>query len=234
MDWLLAPIDATRTHEVAGAIAWHGRLMVLAWGVLVPGAILVARFYKVWPGQNWPDDLDNPAWWRIHWVTQSVAIAMALVALLLVFQSSHSDAASFHKWLGYGVIVLGAIQVVGGMLRGSKGGHTDTQMRGDHFDMSRRRVLFEIIHKSMGYVAALFGGTAILSGLWKANAPNWMFLAICLFWCALAAIFLNLQVRGRALDTYQAIWGADPELPGNQRNPIGWGISRGEQNADKR
>lgn len=226
LDWLLVPIDPTRANEVGIALAWHGRLMVVAWGVLVPIAILVARFYKIWPGQNWPSELDNPNWWRIHWITQSLAIALSALALLLVFQSSDAGALSLHEWLGYCVFVLGVLQVGGGVLRGSKGGPTDVQMRGDHFDMTRHRVIFEILHKSMGYQVLVLAILVILIGLWEANAPRWMFLILCMFWCAIAAAFWVLHLKGRAIDTYQAIWGADPGLPGNQIEPIGWGIHR--------
>ena len=50
MEWLLAPIDQARAHEIGLGVAWHGRSMVLAWGVLAPLAVLIARFYKVLPG----------------------------------------------------------------------------------------------------------------------------------------------------------------------------------------
>ena len=35
-----------------------------------------------------------------------------------------------------------AAQVLGGYLRGSKGGPTDHRLRGDHYDMTARRVWF--------------------------------------------------------------------------------------------
>ena len=37
MEWLLAPIDGTRPHEVGILLSWHGRTMVLAWAFLIPG-----------------------------------------------------------------------------------------------------------------------------------------------------------------------------------------------------
>ncbi len=39
-------------------------------------------------------------------------------------------------------------------------------------------------------------------------------------------VFVVLQRAGRCIDTYQAIWGLDPSLPGNRRRPIGLGIVR--------
>jgi hypothetical protein len=59
MDWLLAPIDATRAHEVGFAVSWHARSMVLAWAVLAPLAVVIARYFKVLPGQDWPRELDR-------------------------------------------------------------------------------------------------------------------------------------------------------------------------------
>jgi hypothetical protein len=35
-------------------------LMVLAMGLLTPPLIIVARFFKVTPQQDWPRHLDNP------------------------------------------------------------------------------------------------------------------------------------------------------------------------------
>jgi hypothetical protein len=42
----------------------------------------------------------------------------------------------------------------------------------------------------------------------------------------LVAAFAVLQIRGRAVDTYQAIWGPDLDLPGNRMKPIGFGVRR--------
>ena len=131
-----------------------------------------------------------------------------------------------HGVLGYAVLGLGFIQFLAGWLRGSKGGPTEPQLRGDHYDMTWRRRLFEHLHKSLGYLALLTGCGAILSGLWQANAPRWMASALLLWWGALAAAFIVLQIRGRTIDTYQAIWGPEEHHPGNRTRPIGWGIRR--------
>ena len=47
-----------------------------------------------------------------------------------------------------------------------------------------------------------------------------------IWWLAMLGVFIWLQRAGRCVDTYQAIWGLDPNLPGNRRRPIGFGISR--------
>ncbi|MEM7376485.1 MAG: cytochrome b561 domain-containing protein [Pseudomonadota bacterium] len=229
-EWLWLPIDATRPHGVDGAIAWHGRLMVLVWAVLVPLAIGLARFAKVLPSQRWPDELDNQLWWRCHWILHSCAFALAALAFYLVGYSGAWSGAGWHVWLGRAVLMGMAIQVLSGVLRGTKGGPTDPRrdgsLIGDHYSMTPRRRAFEWCHKALGYTLLGVSAIAVLTGLWRANAPHWMWLGVLSWWTVLGAAFLSLQRRGLAVDTYQAIWGPDPEHPGNRLAPGGWGARR--------
>ena len=95
--------------------------------------------------------------------------------------------------------------------------------------MTKRRLVFEYTHKFAGYVALALAMAAILSGLWQVNGPNWMWLTLCIWWALLLFIAFTLQRKGMAWDTYQAIWGPDPNLPGNKRKPIGLGVKRWEE-----
>ena len=230
-EWLFAALDSTRVHDVPAALAWHARAMTLAWGILAPCGIVAARFLKLWPGQNWPERLDHPGWWHIHRACQYGAGGLSVVGLALILsRPGWSGLATVHGLLGWSVVALAALQFVSAWLRGSKGGPTapnpDGSWRGDHYDMTARRIAFEYVHKFFGYFAVLLAAAAIASGLWHANAPVWMALAIGLWWALCLAVFLHLQWRGRAFDTYQAHWGADPVHPGNRRPPIGFGIRR--------
>ena len=233
-DWLVSPVDPTRAHDVGVALSWHARTMVLAWGVLAPVAVMIARFFKVLPWQDWPRELDSYVWWRSHWMAQSVVVMLSVVGLALILISDqNTGTAILHRYAGYAVLVIALLQVVSGLLRGSKGGPTDCRpdgsMDGDHYDMTPRRLMFEGFHKGFGYLALLIVVATIASGLWKANAPNWMWLALILWWAALAAIAVYLQFKGWAFDTYQAIWGPDPAHPGNRMKKQGWGTVRVEQ-----
>ena len=232
MDWLLAPIDATRTHQVTFEAAWHGRSMVLAWGILAPLAVLVARFGKVLPSQDWPNELDNRFWWRSHWIGHCFVFFLAVFGVGLVFQGSRPT--DVHTMLGYSVLLMLFAQMSLGVFRGTKGGPTsqsgDGSFRGDHYDMTPWRIMFEWSHKVIGYILLLLSAVTILSGMWHSNAPIWMWLVMCFWWCGLILLFVFLQRRGYAIDTYQAIWGPDSEHPGNQRKPIGWGIRRVQNN----
>ncbi len=231
IEWLLSPIDPARVHGVADAVAWHGRSMVLAWGVLVPVGVLAARFFKILPGQDWPRQLDSHAWWLTHRILHYIAGLLTVTGLVLVLNGLASFGASgTHAVFGWAVVALTCAQFLGGWFRGTKGGPTDSQangsLRGDHYDMTPRRLAFEIIHKVGGYSALVIAMLAILTGLWRANAPVWMWLGLAAWWSSLIVLSAVLQRAGRAVDTYQAIWGPDARHPGNARRPIGIGIVR--------
>lgn len=232
LDWLFAPIDPARAHDVGTIISWHARLMVTAWGIMLPLGVFIARFFKIWPKQNWPQQLDNQNWWYSHLLLQWLGALMAVGGFGLVWwvSDSVSGEANWHRWFGQLSMGLLVIQVGGGVLRGSKGGPTDPAVdgswRGDHYDMSNRRIVFEHCHKIIGYLALICAAAAITTGMWDVNAPRWMWLAIAVWWSALSVAALVLQRRGNAIDTYQAIWGPDQRHPGNSLKPIGFGIRR--------
>lgn len=234
MEWLLSPIDPVRVHEVGLHLSWHARAMVLAWGLLVPFGVLAARYYKVMPGQDWPRQLDNRAWWRAHRVAHYLAGLAMLAGLFLVLVSpaatTRTDAVWMHRAFGWPLLALAAVQFSSAWLRGTKGGPTspatDGSTHGDHYDMTPRRLSFEAIHKFGGLLALGLSVPAILTGLWQANAPRWMWVTLAVWWVALAAAVVLLERYRGALDTYQAIWGPDATLPGNRRPPIGLRIRR--------
>lgn len=225
--WLVHPLSSAENHVISLPVAWHGRLMVLAWAVLVPAGVLVARFYKVTPGQAWPDDLDNTFWWYSHLTLMSGAlVAMAGAVGLMLLGSDEPTRVPgswLHRALGWLVVAGAGVQALGGLLRGSKGGPGEP---GDHFSMTRRRRVFERVHKFGGLLVVGASCVTIALGLWVVAAPRWMGFAIGAWWITLAGCFLRLQREGRCVDTYQAIWGPAPEHPGACWPSIGWGIRR--------
>jgi Eukaryotic cytochrome b561 len=236
IDWLLAPLSGALTHAIAAPIAWHGRLMVLAWGVCIPLGILAARYWKIAPHQNWPAQLDHKGWWHAHRFFQWLGVVLTLIALVLLYnfapQVLNAPTAtrlhSMHAALGYAVSAAALWQIAHGLLRGSKGGPTDQTLRGDHYDMTPRRRAFEIVHKSLGWSALVAAMVAIITGLVRSDAPRWMLLGIATWWIVLALMAGRWQRAGRCMDTYQAIWGPSQTHPGNHPDapkPIGWGIT---------
>jgi hypothetical protein len=240
IEWLLGPLSGAATHHISDAMAWHGRLMVLAWGVCAPVGILMARYWKIAPNQSFPSELDSKVWWHSHRFFQSLCALLTLAAIALIYQQSSQTAPQLlsgkqsisqwlHHFLGYGIGVAVVAQIAHGLFRGSKGGPTESSLRGDHYDMTRRRIWFERVHKSVGWFSFLMAWITIALGLWLADAPRWMPISIAFWWAFLATVASKWQRAGRCIDTYQAIWGPDAIHPGNASNaaaPIGIGVRK--------
>lgn len=205
-------------------VVFHAALMLLAWGALLPLGIVIARYFKVLRSQDFPRELDNRFWWNWHRILQYGGVLVATVALLPVLRAHRDGITHWHAAAGFVALALGYLQVLGGVLRGSTGGPVDAdgrpnppaKIRGDHYDMTRRRRLFEFAHKKGGYLAALAGGIAIALGMNTVGAPPLVWLAFAAWLCALAVWFAWLQKSGRWVDTYIAIWGPDERHPGNR------------------
>ncbi len=231
----MQPLSGVAHHQIADAVAWHGRLMVMAWGVCAPLGILLARYWKIAPKQAFPDKIDSKFWWHGHRFFQWSALALTVVGIGLIYTAApqvaakSSRAAGLHQTLGYAILIAVVAQVVHALFRGSKGGPTDAAMRGDHYDMTPWRIFFERTHKSLGWLALLTAFFTIALGLIISDAPRWMPLSLGIWWIGLAALALRWQRTGRCIDTYQAIWGIDAAHPGNAADaaaPIGIGIRR--------
>jgi len=244
VEFLLAPWSGATVHRIPPAWAWHGRLMVLAGAVLFPIGVMLARYYKVTRRQRWPEELDNRFWWNGHRLTQYLGIGLMTGAAGIIWTtcpdgdssgwSCSADRITRHELAGLAALAAGWLQVVLGLARGSKGGPTDRHAdpddpdtwRGDHYDMTPRRIRFEWTHKLLGYLALVLALIAIVTGLVHADAPRWMFLALAVWWTGLLAWAVRMQRQGRNIDTYQAIWGPDPGHPGAKRKPTGFGVGR--------
>ncbi len=235
-EWLMTPISGATEHYVEPLVSVHGRFMVFAWAILLPLAIIISRFYKVTHNQDWPRK-SNPFWMMSHRVLgQAVGVIMAIaVALAILATPVEVPWRSFHIWAGWFIVLLGLISVIGSLFRGTHGGprapYTGKPMPpeawgGDHYDMTPRRVFFERTHKFAGYMTLVISVVAIVSGLAAADALVWMWLALAVWWLGFIVVFTLLQRQGRCIDTYQAIWGVDENLPGNRAKPVGWGIRR--------
>ncbi len=235
MAWLILPLSGLPDHSIDPMLAWHGRLMVLAWGILIPLGVLAARFFKILPHQDWPRVLDNRVWWNAHRGLQYGGIALSIVGVIIAYRAAPGvdPWRSAHTVLGWLIAVAGVLQVVGGWLRGSTGGPASAvsgmpsaPSSGDHYLMTHRRICFERIHKTLGWLTVIVAMATIILGLWAADAPRWMLAFVLVWWLALAGAFALLQRAGRCIDTYQAIWGPSSTHPGNRRKPIGPGIKR--------
>ncbi len=206
-------------------IAAHAGLMLLSWGFLFPLGAVTARYYKILPRQNYPTDVNNLFWWHWHRALQIAATVIATAALVAVAAETSTGFATWHGRLGIAVMVVAWVQVISGFARGSRGGppangslaSNPAEWRGDHYDMTRRRVLFEAWHKPAGWVVLIVAALVVLLGLDLIAAPDWLVATVGGVQAAALIAVIDGRLRKRWVSTYQALWGPDPIHPGNRR-----------------
>jgi hypothetical protein len=206
----------------------HGIMMAIAWLVLLPAGVLIARFFKVTRNQDWPNQLDSQLWWLCHRWLNYTGIGLATLGALLIWTSQDGpQLVSLHGQLGLSTLALGWLQVISGWLRGTKGGPTDagadpadpSTWRGDHFDMTPRRRLFEAWHKHVGYLALMLAVPSVWLGLMSIAAPAWLQALPWLAALVFAGLFLRFRLEGRWVDTHAAIWGPKAVSSSHPDNP---------------
>ena len=236
--WLGDPLRASAYVNLAEPVRLHGLLMTLAAGVMMPLAVLLARYFKILPSQDWPRELNRRVWSISHLALAYGAALATAAALVLVFQSRPEDAdhlAHGHAWIGWLSMAMLLALLINGWQRGSTGGPGKPApgtlgplhgVAGDHYDMTARRRWFERTHKLLGYLllSVLFIG--VLSGLWQASAPRWALVLLAAWWVTLLLLALRWERQGRCVDGYQAMWGPSMAHPGNRIPELGWGSRR--------
>lgn len=235
--WFTAPIRAGLAEPVNAADGWHGVLMMIAAGGVLPFALLITRYWKIVPGQDWPRALDHPLWWRVHRLMGYGSAAGVLAGFAFVFHGMSVDAYLLHPhaWSGWlaGVMLLALL--INGWLRGTMGGPGHRQrgtlvhlheLPGDHYDMTRRRRWFERTHKTLGYSLMAVFAISLFTGLWHVAAPRWALLLLAGWWLLLLSLAFRWERQGRVVDGYQAKWGPGMNHPGNRIPVLGWGSRR--------
>lgn len=138
----------------------HGILMMVAWGFLLPSGTLLAKFYK-----HRPDGL----WFKLHRGIQTLGLLLALAGwiLALVNFSVFKDVGFNnyrHGICGMVVMILGILQPLNALIR-------PHAPEGDE-EKSTTRLLWEIWHKSSGWIAVLLAVPTIVLGTLSLPRPN--------------------------------------------------------------
>ena len=225
------PAFAVLLGAVAGGLWWfeqltlplviHAALMTTAWAGIMPMGALIARYGKVTRHQRFPDELDNRFWWNWHRGLQYAGVALSAVGLVAVLGVTGGGGQTTHGQYGLALALLSVVQVAGAALRGTKGGPTDEgadpghpeTWRGDHFDMTRRRVVFEAVHKTLGWSTLAGAGVVILLGVQLVGAPGWLLAVLGAAYLTLAMVAFIQASSRRRVTTYAAIWGPHLRSP---------------------
>ncbi|KDP33531.1 hypothetical protein JCGZ_07102 [Jatropha curcas] len=136
-------------QDLQPVLAVHGFMMFLAWGILLPGGILAARYLKHVKGDGW---------YRIHVYLQYSGLAIILLGFLFaVAELQGFYVRSFHVKFGLTAIFLACVQPVNACMRPQK------PVNGE--EVSSRRLIWEYFHTIVGRCAIVAGVVALFSGM---------------------------------------------------------------------
>ena len=197
-------------------ILLHGILMSISWMVLIPVSLFITRFFKITPKQDFPNKLDNKFWWYTHLSLNILAIILSTLGFYLMYNLM-GFVFTQHAIFGYITLFLMYLQGMIGYFRGTTGGDYP-HPRGkkwDHYHMTTRRIIFERIHKPLGYIALIFAFIAIFLHLAIVQV-YWQFFIIQFVITTIIIVLYILFFNKKRYTTYQAIFGLDAKHPGNQ------------------
>ncbi|KAI0488712.1 hypothetical protein KFK09_028551 [Dendrobium nobile] len=146
---LLLRGSAEADQDLRPVLAVHGFMMFIAWGILLPGGILAARYLKHVKGDSW---------YQIHVYLQYSGIAIVLLGVLFAAAELRGFyISSAHVKFGVSAIVLACIQPVNAYLRPKRPTNGEAP--------SPRRVIWEFFHAITGRFAILAGIVALFTGM---------------------------------------------------------------------
>ncbi|KAK6129563.1 hypothetical protein DH2020_036692 [Rehmannia glutinosa] len=149
MSVLLMRGSAEAEEDLRPVLAVHGFMMFLAWGILLPGGILAARYLKHVKDDNW---------YRIHVNLQYSGLAIVFLGFLFaVAELRGLNLDSLHVKFGMVAILLAVAQPVNAYLRPKKPGPGE--------EACSKRVIWEYSHIIIGRCAIVVGIAALISGM---------------------------------------------------------------------
>lgn len=140
--------SAEAEEDLRPVLAVHGFMMFLAWGMLLPGGILAARYTK---------HLTGEVWFKIHVYSQYSGLAITFLGILFaVAELRGFHIGSVHVKFGVLTILMGCIQPINAYFRPKKPANEIP---------STKRVIWEYVHTYVGRSAILVGIAALISGM---------------------------------------------------------------------
>jgi len=177
----------------------HGTMMLVAWCVLVPLAIIAARFMKS-AGEF--SAIKKAKWLAIHLTLNTTAVLVTIFAAIYALKENESPIdfstaedstqriIAMHFLFGKIILGLVGFQLIIGYVRPHKnpdGPQTST------------RWLWELLHMNLGRVLGLIAVTNCIMGLvaidYSETDYKWLFLSFIIILCILAVVAFVLQIR---------------------------------------
>ncbi|XP_071723475.1 cytochrome b561, DM13 and DOMON domain-containing protein At5g54830 [Rutidosis leptorrhynchoides] len=184
---LLMRGSAEAEQDLRPVLAVHGFMMFLAWGILLPGGILAARYLK---------HLKGDGWYQIHVYLQYSGLAICLLGFLFaVAEIRGFSLSTLHVKFGITAIVLACLQPVNASLRPKKPSNLS--------EISSKRVVWEYCHTIVGRCAAVAGIVALFTGMkhlgdrYDGEDVQELSLALAIWFLLLALIIVYLEYRER-------------------------------------
>ncbi|KAL3335022.1 hypothetical protein AABB24_031312 [Solanum stoloniferum] len=146
---LLMRGSAEAEEDLRPVLAVHGFMMFLAWGILLPGGILAARYLK---------HIKGDGWFQIHVYLQYSGLSIVFLGFLFaVAELRGLSFSSLHVKFGMLAIILAIAQPINAYLRPKKPGAGE--------GVSSKRRVWEYIHVIVGRGAIVVGIAALITGM---------------------------------------------------------------------
>jgi type IV secretory pathway VirB2 component (pilin) len=161
VDGTIRVVDDNETGTII-----HGFLMTIAWGILVPVSLATALFLKHWAPK---EEGAVAPWFKVHVILQVTAVLLTFAGIVVkLVELDEWLFNSFHTKLGTVIFALAVFQIVNGMLRAGK-------------DRGTARTAWQVLHILTGAGTATLSIVAIISGLFIANATDWIMATVIVF-----------------------------------------------------
>jgi len=131
----------------------HGWLMGVSWGILIPLSVFIMRFFNKDETRCGVVGMV----FQLHRGINVMAVLASIVGISLAFAAVDEHFTYTHGFLGVLTFVLGVLQPLNALVRPA--GPTSKTA-----DKTVMRMMWEILHKSVGYLALLLGLITILTG----------------------------------------------------------------------
>jgi len=131
----------------------HASLMMVSWGFLLPSGTLLAKFYKHRP---------NGLWYKLHRVIQTFGLLLAVIGWIIALMNfnvfkDYGFRNYQHGICGMVVMLLGLLQPLNALIR-------PHAPKDESEEKSTKRVLWEVWHKSSGWMAVGLAVPTIVLG----------------------------------------------------------------------